>query len=50
MFLQNIGLFSAKPQSILFGKIVHKGIFSDFDFEVNGPQKKKTENQVFQIS
>ena len=41
MFLQNIGLFSAKPQSISFGKIVHKGIFSKFDFEVNAPQKKK---------
>ena len=47
MFLQNIGLFSAKPQSISFGKIVHKGIFSEFDFEVNAPQKKKIENQVF---
>ena len=35
MLLQNIGLFSAKPQSISFGKIVHKGIFSEFDFEVN---------------
>ena len=35
MLLQNIGLFSAKPQSISFGKIVHKGVFSEFDFEVN---------------
>ena len=41
MFLQNIGLFSAKTQSISFGKIVHKGIFSEFDFEVNALQKKK---------
>ena len=50
MFLQNIGLFFAKPQNISFGKNVHKGTFSEFDFEVNGPQKKKIENQVFQIS
>ena len=50
MFLQNIGLFSAKLQCISFGKIVHKEIFSEFDFEVNAPQKKKKiENQVFQI-
>ena len=41
MFLQNIGSYSAKPQSISFGKIVHKGLFSEFDFEVNVPQKKK---------
>ena len=41
MFLQNIGLFSAKLQCISFGKIVHKEIFSEFDFEVNAPQKKK---------
>ena len=50
MFLQNIGSYSAKPQSISFGKIVHKGLFSEFDFEVNVPQKKKIENQVFQVS
>ena len=51
MFLQNIGSYSAKPQSISFGKIVHKGLFSEFDFEVNVPQKKKKiENQVFQVS
>ena len=50
MFLQNIGLFSAKTQSVSFGKIVHKGIFSEFDFEVNALQKKRFENQVFQIS
>ena len=50
MFLQNIGLFYAKPQSISFGKIVHKGIFSEFDFEVNARRKKRFENQVFQIS
>ena len=41
MLLQNIGLFSAKPQSISFWKIVHKGIFSEFDFEVSSPHKKK---------
>ena len=50
MFLQNIGLFSAKTQSVSFGKIVHKGIFSEFDFEVNARRKKRFENQVFQIS
>ena len=50
MLLQNIGCFSAKPQSISFGKVVHKGIFSEFDFEFNAPQKKKIKNQVFQIS
>ena len=47
MFLQNIGLFSAKPQSISFGKIVHKRIFSEFDFEVNAPQKKKNRKLSF---
>ena len=47
MFLQNIGLFSAKPQSISFGKIVHKEIFSEFDFEVNAPQKKKNRKSSF---
>ena len=45
MLLQNIGLFSAKPQSISFWKIVHKGIFSEFDFEVNSPHQKKKKNR-----
>ena len=40
IFLQGIGLFSAKLQSISFRKIVHKGIFSEFDFEVNATQKQ----------
>ena len=47
MFLQNIGSYSAKPQSISFGKIVHKGIFSKFDFEVNVPQKKENRKSSF---
>ena len=47
MLLQNIGCFSAKPQSISFGKVVHKGIFSEFDFEFNAPQKKKKKKSSF---
>ena len=49
IFLQGIDLFSAKLQSISLGKIVHKGIFSEFDFEVNAPRKQSRKSSFRNI-
>ena len=46
MFLQYIGLFSAKPQSTSFGKIVHKGILAKLTLKLM-PRRKTNRKSSF---